>query len=81
MESSWTNRAENKALRRVKVKSNILHTADGRKTDWIGHTLRRNCHLKHFIERKMERSIEVTGRIERRSQHLLDDIEEKATGN
>jgi hypothetical protein len=63
------------------VKSNILHTADGRKTDWIGHILRRNCHQKHFIEENMEGSIEVTERRERRSQQLLDDIEEKATGN
>jgi hypothetical protein len=39
----------------------ILQTIKRRKTDWIGHILRRNCLLKHVIEEKREGRIEVTG--------------------
>jgi len=30
-----------------------------REDNWIGHTVRRNCLLKHIIERKIEGRIEV----------------------
>jgi hypothetical protein len=40
---------------------NILHTGKGRKANWIGHILRRNCLLKHAIEGKLEGRIEVMG--------------------
>jgi len=36
------------------------------KTNWIGHILRRSCLLKHAIEGKIERRIEVTRRRGRR---------------
>jgi hypothetical protein len=39
--------------------------------------LHRNCFLKHVIEGKVERSLEVTGRHARKSRLLLDDLEEK----
>jgi hypothetical protein len=42
-------------LHRVKDERNILNTIKRRKTNWIGHILRRNCFLKHVIEGKMER--------------------------
>jgi hypothetical protein len=32
----------------------ILRTIKRRKANWIGHTLRRNCLLKHGIEGKIE---------------------------
>jgi tRNA pseudouridine-54 N-methylase len=48
-----------------------------RKANWIGHILRRNCLLKHVIEGKIERNIEVTGRCGRRRKQLLDDLKEK----
>jgi len=44
-----------------------------RKTNWIGHILRRNCLLKHVTAGK----IEGTGRWERRSRQLLYDLNEK----
>jgi hypothetical protein len=34
------------------VKKNILHTTKGRKANWIGQILRKNCLLKHVIEGK-----------------------------
>jgi hypothetical protein len=37
-------------LQRVKEERNTLHTIKRRKVDWIVHTLRRNCLLKHVIE-------------------------------
>jgi hypothetical protein len=40
----------------------IVHTIKRRKANWIGHILRRNCLLKHGIEGKFERRIEMTGR-------------------
>ena len=56
---------------------NAVHTITRRKTDCVGHILRRNCFLKHFTERRIERRIEVTGRQGRRRKQLLYDIKEK----
>ena len=54
----------------------VLHTGNRRKGNWFGHTLRRNCLLKHVIEGKIEGRMEVTGRRGRRSKQLLDDLKE-----
>jgi hypothetical protein len=43
-----------------KEERNILHTIKRRKANWIGHSLRRNCLLKHVIEGKLEGRIEMT---------------------
>jgi hypothetical protein len=77
-EDSWTDRVRNEeVLQRVKEERNILHTIKGRKANWIGHLLRRNCLLKHAIEGKLEGRIEMTGRRGRRRKQLLDDLKEK----
>ena len=56
---SWTDRVTGEAvLHRVKEKRNILHTKIRRKANWISHILRRNCLLKHIIERKIEGRID-----------------------
>jgi hypothetical protein len=47
-------------LHRVKEERNILHTIKRTKANWIGPIVRCNCLLKHFIEGKIERRIEVT---------------------
>jgi hypothetical protein len=78
MEISWTDRASNeKVLHRVKEERNILHTIQRRKANWIGHIWRRNCLLKHVIEEKLQRRIEMAGRRGRRLKQLLDDLKEK----
>jgi hypothetical protein len=60
---SMTDRVRNEeVLHRVKEERNVLHTIKIRKASWIGHILRRNCLLKHLIEGKLERRIEMTGR-------------------
>jgi hypothetical protein len=64
-------------LHRVKEGRYILHTINRRKANWIGHILRRNCLLKHVMERKIEGWIKVTGRRGRRRKQLLDDLKEK----
>jgi hypothetical protein len=75
---SWTDRVRNEeVLHRVKEERNILHTIKRIKANWIGHILRRNCLLKHVIEGKLERRIEMTGRRGRRRKQLLDDLNEK----
>jgi hypothetical protein len=56
---------------------NIVHTIKRRKANWIGHILRRNCLLKHVIEGKLERRIEMTGKRGRRCMQLLDGLKEK----
>ena len=33
---------------------NILHTVNRMKANWMGHTLQRNCRLKHVMEGKIE---------------------------
>jgi hypothetical protein len=47
---SWTDHVRNKeVLHRVNEERNIVHTIKRRKSNWIGHILRRNCLLKHVI--------------------------------
>ena len=41
----------------IKEDGEFLHTIKGKKANWIGHILRRNCVLKHVIEGKVERRI------------------------
>jgi hypothetical protein len=55
----------------------ILHTIKRRKANWIGHILRRNCLLKHVIERKLEGRVEMMGRRGIRRKQLLDDLKKK----
>jgi hypothetical protein len=60
---SWTDHVRNEeVLHRVKKERNILHTIKGRKANWIGHILCRNCLLKHMIKGKLEGMI---GKMER----------------
>ena len=68
----WTDRVRNEVvLHRVEEERSIIHTVKRRKDNWIGHSLRRNCLLKHVTEGKIE---EVTGRRQRRSKQLLNDV-------
>ena len=64
-------------LLRVKEQRNIIHEISIRKANWIGHILRRNCHLKRVVKGKIKRGIEVTGRRGRRRRKLLDDLKER----
>jgi hypothetical protein len=41
-------------LHQGKEERNILHTIKGKKTNWIGYTLRRNFLLKLVVEGKLE---------------------------
>jgi hypothetical protein len=72
--TSSTDRVSNEeVLHRVTQERNIIHTIKRRKADWIGHILRRNCLLEHFIEGETEGRIEVTERQGKRHEQLLDD--------
>jgi hypothetical protein len=51
-----------KVLHTVKKERNILLTITRRKTDWVGHILRRSCLLKHIFKGKIELGIEVTAK-------------------
>jgi hypothetical protein len=73
---TWTDSVRNEVLHGVKDERSILHTIKIRKANWIGYILRRNCLLKHIIERKIEERIEVTGRRGKRCKKLLDDLKE-----
>jgi hypothetical protein len=46
------------------------------KASWIFHILPRNCLLRHVIEGTIEGRTAVTGRQERRSKQILDDLQE-----
>jgi hypothetical protein len=77
MEKNICNdRLRNEVLHRVRVERNILHAIERRKVKWIGHVLRRNCLLKHVIEGKIERRIEMNVRRGRRRKQLLEDRKE-----
>jgi hypothetical protein len=43
-----------KLLRRVEEKWNVLHTINRKKANSVAHISRRNYFLKHVIEEKME---------------------------
>jgi hypothetical protein len=52
---SWTDPVRNEEiLLRVKKQRNILREVSKRKSDWIGHILRRNCLLQRVIEGKIK---------------------------
>jgi hypothetical protein len=72
--TSWTTHVKNEVLHRVKGDRHILQTIKGRKANWNGYTLRRNCLVKHVMEDQTEGSLEVTGRRGRRHRQLLDDF-------
>jgi hypothetical protein len=75
---SWTDHVRNEdVLLRVNEQRNILHEIRKRKANWIGHILRRNCHLRRVVEGKIKGEIEVTGRRGRRRRKLLDDLKER----
>jgi hypothetical protein len=62
---------------RVNEERNILHTMKRRTANCVGHILRRNWLLKHVIEGKIERRIDVTWRRGRRRKQLMNDLKEK----
>jgi hypothetical protein len=75
---SWTDHVRNEdVLRRVMEQTNNLHEIRKRKTNWIGHILRRNCLPQRVTEGKIQGGIEVTGRQGRRRRKLLDDLTER----
>jgi hypothetical protein len=80
---TWTDCVRNvKVLHRVKEDRSILRTTKRRKVNCIGHILRRNCPLKHTIERKIAGGIGMTVRHGRRRKQLLDYLKGgKDTGN
>jgi hypothetical protein len=72
---SWTDHVRNEeVLLRVKEQRNTLHEIRKRKVNWVGHILRRNCHLQQVIEGKIQGEIKVTGRQGRSGRKLLDDL-------
>jgi hypothetical protein len=74
---SWTERVRNEeVLHRVKEERNIVHTIKRRKANWIGHILRRNCLLKHVIERNIKGRMERRGRRGRRHKQPLNYLKE-----
>jgi ribosomal 50S subunit-associated protein YjgA (DUF615 family) len=75
---NWTDHVRNEdVLHRVKEQRNTLHEIRKRKSNWIGHVLRRNCLLQRVTEEKIQVWIEVTGREGRRRRKLLDDLKER----
>jgi hypothetical protein len=78
MEISWTEHVRNEeVLLRTKEQRFILYEISKRKSNWIGHILRRNCLLRDVIEGKMKGGIEVTERREIRRRRLLYDLRER----
>ena len=75
---SWTDHVRNEEVfLRFKEQRNIVHEIRKRKTNWIGHILRRNCLLQRVIEGKIQGVLEVTGRQGRRRRKLLDNLKER----
>ena len=62
---------------RVREDRNILHSVKGRKANPIGHILCKNCLLKHLIEEKGDRRLEVTRRWGKRRKQLHTDLRER----
>jgi len=52
---SWGDHVTNEeVLRTTKKERNILHIQHNEKSDWIGHSLLRNCLLSHVTEGKQK---------------------------
>jgi len=58
--TSCADRVKNEVLHRAKGERNIINTIKRRNANWMGHSLRKNCFIKHVIEGKIEDI--VTGR-------------------
>ena len=72
---SWSDCLKNeKVIWRVKEERNILHAIKWRKTNCVGHILRRDCLLKRVIEGKIEGRIDMTEKRGERCQQLLGDL-------
>jgi hypothetical protein len=69
----WTDCARNQLVLQRVEERNILYTITGRMAIWIGHTLHRNCLLRHVSEGK----IEGTGSRGRRRKQLLGNVKKK----
>ena len=66
---NWTDRVRNEeVLHRVKEWRSIIYTIIRRKTDWIGHHLRRNCLLRHTIEEKNRRRVRSEGKTRKKTE-------------
>jgi hypothetical protein len=63
-------------VQRVKKERNFLHKIRGRKANWIGHILRRNCLLKHVTKGKIEGETERKRRRGIRRKNLLNGLKE-----
>jgi hypothetical protein len=56
----WTDHVRNEeVLHRANEQRNILREIRKRKSNWIGHILRRNCLLQRVIEGKLKGGVEV----------------------
>jgi hypothetical protein len=60
MEISWTDQVRSEDILQ-RVKKEMYPTNNTAKANWIGHTLCRNCHLKHLSKGKIEERIEQIG--------------------
>jgi hypothetical protein len=73
----WIDRLTSKeALTRVKVSRSILHTINSRNVNRTGHSLRRNCLLKHVTKGKIEGNTEGSERRGEGRKQLLDNLKE-----
>ena len=57
---TWTDHVRNeKEFQRVMDERNVLQAVKRRKANLIGHILRRNCLIRHFIEGEIEGRIKL----------------------
>jgi hypothetical protein len=55
---SWTDRVRNEeVLHRVKEERNIVNRIKRRKTNWIGHILRRNCLSNMLLKERLKEKV------------------------
>ena len=57
------DRVRNEVLHTIKAVVKMLHSINGRKDNWIRHTLLRKCLMKHVIEENMEGRMEMKRRL------------------
>jgi hypothetical protein len=69
--TSWTDCVKKYVLHRVKEERNSKYTINRKKSNWICHNSRSTSFLKHVLEGKVERKIEVKRRRGRRRKQLL----------
>jgi len=78
-EFSWTDRVRNEeVLLREKEEMNFVRTVKRGKVKWVGHILCWNFLFKHVTEEKVEGNDKSDGKMTKKMEAAINDLQEKS---